>query len=475
MSTVAKDKDDKENVPTVAPNGKTPSKDHAADEGRPLPSTPALRLPLADLIGNAEDAMRRRPEKEKSPEEQLGWVPNSSSSQTPGRRRKRAYSSSPSSSQFDTSNHLPNKEVMDVQALQQSFRTPRADPAADLWSRYASGTGGDENPAGLNLPAFAQLMAESSPRSVPRTPGGSVGGLRRWASCGMEWPASKAKRRRVSGPFKAYKDDVFADAEISTLPEEESKTSRVGMLVEQIQANLAAPAESTKPAGPSSSSPLPDKGGFPSDLVKPMAIEYASRATDEHYAAAREAPEQEETASALIHPTQSSDYGAAEFDIDVDAIDSGYAPPASKDLDMQSQRAATAPATEIASVPHGSGGLSQKRQNTEEAQRDVKTALEAIAELAGEDFEDDFEDDLDITAEDLDSAVPLFTGKAAPTSDEAFVIHHVPQEIQDDDDFGVSDIDDDQFAAAEIAATQAYSTSAATHTPVRTSNILRSI
>lgn len=213
-------------------------------QDRPPPSTPAMRLPLADLIGNAEEALRRPTPQEESPVEEIGWIANSSHPDlTPRQRRRRPHSSSPVSSSQNDATDLPEANLP-----QSAFKTPRADPAADLWTRYATSKNPDETPLEKRIPSFAHLMNDSSPRSAPRTPGGSVGGLRRWASCGLEWPSARVKRRRMNGIFR----DKQPQDQATTKP-----LSRVGMLVEKVQESLA-----TKDV-PSSSSPLPDKGDFP--------------------------------------------------------------------------------------------------------------------------------------------------------------------------------------------------------------------
>jgi len=429
------------------------------------PSTPAMRLPLAELIGNAEDALRLPLPKEDSPEEQLGWIPNSSNSAlTPGQRRKRAHSSSPlASSQNETSAHFALREPLDLQNLQQSLKTPHADPATDLWNRYYTMRNANETPSGAKAPLFAHLLDDSSPRSFARTPGGSVGGLRRWASCGMEWPTSKAKRRRTNGAVREQPADILESRE--TAKEHLVKVSKVGMLVEQMQATLAQPMSKRPADAPSSSSPLPDKGVFgdgpeisPShyrNIHEPQARHTTQDDNDESLVQAiqsqtlsdrhgRHVSDRQESANDVILPTDSA----------------SQAPP----------------------------------KTPQELVR-----LETIEEMFDDfdDFDDfdEFEDAGDITAEDLDNAVPLFdntldhhatvTATEVPNRPDHFSQPSIPtpghnerlvDAVQnasqsEDDEFGGSDLDDDQFAAAEVAATQAYNASTATQGSVRISNL----
>jgi len=458
---------EKENEPgwrqeNVDPVKKNASPGKAEADGVLPPSTPAMRLPLADLIGNAEDALRRPVQKEDSPEEQLGWIPNSSNSAlTPGQRRKRAHSSSPcASSQNEISNHFAMREPLDIQAMQQSLRTPHADPAADLWNRYAVSRNSDETPSGIHIPSFAHLLNDSSPHALPRTPGGSVGGLRRWASCGMEWPTSKAKKRRTNGVFRDQQDDVLESRE--SAKQHLTKVSRVGMLVEQMQATLAQPSDKHRKDGPSSSSPLPERGVFGDGPV--------------------------------ISPINQSQRHARQHDTQHDNVGVGGS---QNYLSQHSQRNAA----DDNVLPTDSAS-----QNFVNAQAH-STRLEPIDEDFGDVDFDDFEDDMDITAEDLDAAVPLFVGqpsqsnrqrlspepqlvppkmaaqgnttaKSAPSIKPVPLTTHDDEDdeygdLDEDDEFGDLDVDEDSFAAAEVAATQAYHASAATQGSVRISNLSR--
>lgn len=111
----------------------------------------------------------------------------------PRKGRKRARSSSPISS--PASKHVT--PAVDVKKLAQVLKTPRADPALDLWDRFSVPGGAAASPSGLTNPLLAQLLVSSSPRpgdgtAVGRTIG-SERPLRKAISCGSHWP----KRRKV--------------------------------------------------------------------------------------------------------------------------------------------------------------------------------------------------------------------------------------------------------------------------------------
>lgn len=504
-------KDDKELEPARTP---------AMAQSKMLPSTPAMRLPLADLIGNAEEAMRRPTPKEEPPEEHIGWIPNSSHpDMSPQRRRKRAHSSSPvTMSQKEACERLALIDPLDMHNLNQSLKTPHADPAADLWTRYATGRNADETPLDVALPSFAHLINDSSPRSAPRTPGGSVGGLRRWQSCGIEWPASKAKRRRTNGVFRDRQKNMSGSGDDDSPSSGEPRPkqlSRVGMLVEQVQESLAKPTLDPRRDAPSSSSPLPDKGEFEN---LHMGARHGS---------------QNEKNSQLSNPRNSAQRSreASEFeddDMDLDMMDD------MKPVESNLTSART-------HVNHRSPSPTKVDRPQQGNNQPTTAMLDTIDEDS-----DEFGDDIDITADDIENSVPIYntqpaSSKPARRDDSAkSVSHHeitamskaparpqqppvrqpvtsrqaipqptvsrqiisqpatsrqaiprlatprqeIPQPQQvhdltgfsdDDDEFGGSDLDDEQFAKAEMAATQAFQASAANSSSVRISSIPRRV
>ncbi|KAL8722489.1 MAG: hypothetical protein Q9225_001053 [Loekoesia sp. 1 TL-2023] len=232
------------------------------------PQTPVGRLPLAELIAAVDDNANQN--LDSTPVERVLWhhVPGSSqfsSSQpasTSKQGRKRARSSSPlSSSQNEASSHFPSKkQSFDLQTLQKTLKTPQADPAGDLWARYALKTGGvrDGSPT-RNETNFTELLRSSS----PQTPGShlktrELGGLRRAISCANEWPTSAAKRRRLN--HSGSQNQALNDKH-TVERSENAKMSRVSLLVEQVQnALLRSRTGDVKEKQNLESSPSPDKG-----------------------------------------------------------------------------------------------------------------------------------------------------------------------------------------------------------------------
>jgi DNA replication ATP-dependent helicase Dna2 len=229
---------------------------------RPFPHTPAVRIPLEDLIGNTEDAFNCEPPLA-TPRDHVTWQhgPASSDLSVSVRgtgtqmSRKRARSSSPSSSQLEKSAHLEDQRDADMNSVHKALRTPNNDPTQELWNRYMSANISRNQNGEFVLPSFANL-----PPSSPQTPsiGSKDSGLRRTASCGVEWPTSKPKRRKIDTiDSHSRTKNIFAASRKEILAQNVPKTSRVGLLIEKIQESM-----SNQPRvddEPSSSSPLPGR------------------------------------------------------------------------------------------------------------------------------------------------------------------------------------------------------------------------
>ncbi|EXJ85051.1 DNA replication ATP-dependent helicase Dna2 [Capronia epimyces CBS 606.96] len=226
-----------------------------------IPRTPVVRIPFEDLIANTEDAFNCPPPNA-TPKDHVLWEMNPDSTDASGaaaatqRSRKRAHSSSPTSSQPGRSDHLSaHKDSLNLDALNKSLRTPNNDPTQDLWNRYTTANAKQNQQAEPTLPSYTHLLPSS-----PQTPStaSKESGLRRTHSCGTEWPASKSKRRRVeANELHGRTKEVFAASRKEILRRDLSNNTRVGLLLEKIQESLTkqVPADES----PSSSSPLPDR------------------------------------------------------------------------------------------------------------------------------------------------------------------------------------------------------------------------
>ena len=226
-------------------------KEKAAREAvREFPSTPAGRVPLADLIGNNEENLDNSPRK--SPLEAVSWdqVPRSSdiSCITPVMRRgkKRARSISPSSSQ----KALAAKSLFDPNVI---FKTPQNDPATDLENRYFARSK-HQTPSKPSSSAAPDFMHSSSP-VTPVLASGESAKLRRTVSCGVAWPSGN-KRRRLCA-------DVTEEPRRSptiglTAIDKQGELQKINMLLDSIHDGLPGSSKSSVSSSLPSSCPLPN-------------------------------------------------------------------------------------------------------------------------------------------------------------------------------------------------------------------------
>lgn len=429
-----------------------------------FPCTPGTKLSLEDLIGNVDEIPKQAVPTEVSPEEHIGWIPNSSSDLlTPNRRRKRARSSSPSCP--NTSSQRQEASMFfTATAAQADNTTPDADPAADLWQRYAAGRQTDN--ASL-LPDLGAVAFQGSPRPL-ETPAKN-GVFRRWASTGNDWPNSN-KRRKMNGKssVNVWQADQAADSGVK---------SKVAAMVDKLQETLAsqnlANAEAKQAGrieGPSSSSPLPETGAADSFNTtcaeSPLHSKQAPLPQNAAVARTNSAPLQ---ATEPVERSSQGQHNVNSAARPVQQLESTISAP----LHLQSK--APLPAYKRPAITRAPSATLQQRV----------TAAPTPPINANFDL-DEFGDELELTAEDLDELMtqppplhqrPLHQIPPHPDPPPQRQISFeelVPQvnaqtrhgnachPIQiddydgDDDEFGCGDIDEDALAQVEINATQAY-------------------
>lgn len=273
--------EDKENqvsgvdMPTVDYENVSPTRPLTQEDC--FPHTPAVRIPIEDLIANTEDAFNCA-FPSATPKDHVSWQirPDSSDASAAARgtqrSRKRAHSSSPASSQLGASEHFSaSKEPLNLDLLNKSLRTPNNDPTQDLWNRYSAVNAAKPDQTEPTLPSYAHLLPSS-----PQTPStaGKDGGLRRTHSCGVEWPTSIPKRRKIeTNDSHGRTKDLFAASRKEILGRELSNNTRVGLLLDKIQRSLTRKPITEE--GPSSSSPLPDRRS--QNLVSPTRPQSRAR------------------------------------------------------------------------------------------------------------------------------------------------------------------------------------------------------
>lgn len=393
--------------------------------------TPASRLAWQDLMG-AEDADKQHKDKT-SPDERLQWHIEDghdaadTSPLLPRRRKKRARSSSPISSPAVEKMRTP---VVNVKKLKQAMDSPRADPALDLWDRFAVGAPDSKNPLGATNPALAHLMVSSSPRaSKDALPSSSGNSLRRAISCGMHWP----KRRRI---------ESMAEAGPAKERAQTSKSSMVTALLETVNGDINK-SDDLEESEIGMESPSfkkcrsPNKS--PSFSILPPTLQKHPQAG---VVAVETRSEQRQDCQDAKTPT--SDYGDDDFDEDVMW---------ELDASLLSGQVETSSSTAVErAVARGPVKEPDKEQ-----------------EGLDEDEFDDVDDDLlaaaaqDMMAENNVSP----HAKAKPsTSTKAIHLDGGTDDAEDtyEDDFG-GDFD---FEAVELAATQSVGQKASSLMPVRT-------
>lgn len=424
-------------------------------QSRPFPpSTPGARLPLSDLVGNTDDTSRHASLAVLSPEEQLYWRGSQpANTPVPRKNRKRAHSSSPV---------RPSQDESRLSARKAGLTTPQADPATDLWSRYTS----KKTPTvAKKSVAFAHLINESSPRSAAAA--GSVNGLRRWASCGVEFPASTKKRRRTHGVFQGDQVEEEAEDMFAAAPSSDSimqGTTNLASIVQRMKQSITNSQEHP----PSSSSPLPETGqapvAFPDSPLK------------------RHGLIEEETSDSL-----QAEAGVFEDDLVTEDQD---LPEDRNDLQpVEGQRESTASSDDFGEVDFDTDMADVVNAGTLQTETSISSHMPpepAPKVVAGPavlaDSEDEFgiEDDDEVFAAGLEQAVSFFDtqplGSPAQAESSTAIAPNVSAVpvidlVNDDSDEFGDDIDPDEFAAAEVAATQTPATNTVCSTrPIHNEN-----
>ncbi|KND88175.1 DNA replication ATP-dependent helicase/nuclease DNA2 [Tolypocladium ophioglossoides CBS 100239] len=203
------------------------SDDGPAGEGPGSPSkrshgdstvTPPTRLDWRDLV---ESSAPIEEETDMSPNDKIMWNNKQDSlyasalSPMLARKRKRARSSSPTSSPLADK---PNSPTVNVAKLTKALQSPHADPTLELWDRYS--LNGPENaisPAGAVNPTLAQLMMSSSPKtSKDASARRGDSNLRRAVSCGLNWPKRRnVERSKLGSQGSGEKRDLEAASKSS--------------------------------------------------------------------------------------------------------------------------------------------------------------------------------------------------------------------------------------------------------------------
>ncbi|KAK4987635.1 DNA replication endonuclease-helicase Dna2 [Elasticomyces elasticus] len=268
----------------------------------------------------------------------------------------------------------------------------------------------------------------------------------------------------------------------------DGKISRVGLLVKRIQESLANPMEPQRTdRRPSSLASLPETGG-----LHPVPVESSLRErhwvedAGELHVDTEEPFCLNEIDANLVENLVSSDFGGDDLDMDMLQETGG-----TSDMPRGFE---SAPRVQVGTedpVVLPSTWQDRRVGNTSQFLHTAGLGGSSKAPLAAiEEGFDEFGGDIDLSVEDLENVVSLFDSRPAASQHGPDLpvqesqghsqvvrigsqLHEArrgtPQQVVavlSDDEFGGSDIDDEQFVNAEIAATQAYQASAVTQTPV---------
>ncbi|KAF4635818.1 hypothetical protein G7Y89_g2281 [Cudoniella acicularis] len=409
-----------------------------------VPSTPGSRLALPDLIGMGDV---KRAVQTISPDERIEWDydkdnVHSSASSFGGvkRAKKRARSSSPvTSPPAHASAHFSTREALN----------PQFDPGSELWGRYSLNGSNVPTPQGASIPALAYLMQTSSPQpskegNTPR----AISGFRRANSCGNQFP----KRRKVGD---SQDGDVFTEsANIGP--------SKLSVLIERVQEGLTQPQRRTNLNPPAASSHVSEKrlhsaidngsptlaegrSKIPAPVAEPVSNSLPAISKSTNSSSVGQRP---------VLESNSSDYG----DFDDEELDVSFfealeskpvvSPPATP-KQLTSKRPPDPPPPALSS--------SEKTNLPGEPAKKSSSILKFEDDEFG-DFDGDLVDGyLEQVLSQYDQKAPSVNPVRSPAIFSSKNINQRQKPVSksdSDDEFGVDGLDDSDFEAAEVAATQ---------------------
>lgn len=417
-----------QNAPRQSPEGDVTMSECSRKE---VPATPSGKLALPDLIGMGDV---RRAVHEISPDDRIGWDPGNNIIENIRKAKKRARSSSPTSSPSPA--HFGNQ----------------FDPGSELWGRYSISGLNKSNSQTATIPALAYIMHTSSPQPLKQgtTP------FRRANSCGNQFP----KRRRVG---ETEGKDMFAEF-VNVGP------SKLSVLLEKVQEGLVQ-SQHIDDMDVSISPATAKNVGSSSPLRK------RTRTASPQKSKPKLSPLGKSRHSAEPLQPDSPGYGSSDYgEFDDDVFDEnilGATAATIKKAKGASRSFSNTPKPESIPCPPSRDSRPAGRPKQKHAQG---TESQPISLKSPKAEDDDFGDsDDEAFGADLEDIVAKFDANG--TENKSAPLTEVPKnpgsqkmnglEVDSEDEFG-DGIDDFDFAAAEIASTQSIRQTASSLLPVRT-------
>lgn len=213
-------------------------------------------------------------------------TPNGASQTTPAPKKGRRGKKRTASPNVVTPIGRKRGETFNLQRL-GVLKTPLADPAMQLWSKYS--TTGNSSGSNPDANSAARLFGVEGTNQSPL-------GLRRAYSCGPDWPQTRLKRRKIVSSEDISELDEVPEGPIRSEGEPgnrapgPSRLSRVSRLVDKVKETLEKPSSmpnvlSSSPLHENSldgtSSPIRRGGGGRTYTINPQAEESEDEDEDE--------------------------------------------------------------------------------------------------------------------------------------------------------------------------------------------------
>jgi DNA replication ATP-dependent helicase Dna2 len=355
-----------------------------------------------------------------TPDDYVSWQqapPQSSGTKrsTGGRSKKRPRSTSPTSSPLKDGATRKSKESFDMKPFQGILKTPQTDMAADLWNKYI---GKSKLDGALEIPAkFANLSSSPQTPASQQKSGRDSSALRRSVSCNVDWPSSKAKRRKVEGIESGRTArEIFSRSRSNVLDSGSSK--KLSFLLNRIQDTLASAKASPKTMPPSSPPPIQDDVRDEPSPSPSKNKQYSKTAVRRHIPevtmGGKNLGEQLRNSQKSKNlKTPSSEFGDDDFDDDLLALVDSSTPPLMDSVKEEKATSNTALNKQTLFKP-------QQSLHSAEQTNMKESPPSKYLPLEDDDDDDEFDDDVEF-GEGMEELLTQYDGKVPVIQKKASV------------------------------------------------------